>query len=127
MLFRALADLVVLLHLAFIVFVISGGLLAVKWSWIPWLHLPALFWGILLELRGWVCPLTPLENWLRQTSGGAGYPEGFVEHYVLPVVYPADLTATTQVFLALLAGAINVVVYLFVWRVRIRRHNPGPS
>lgn len=127
MLFRALADLVVLLHLAFIVFVISGGLLAVKWSWIPWLHLPALFWGILLELRGWVCPLTPLENWLRQTSGGGGYPEGFVEHYVLPVVYPADLTATTQVFLALLAGAINVVVYLFVWRVRIRRHNPGPS
>jgi hypothetical protein len=127
MLFRALADLVVLIHLAFIVFVISGGLLAVKWSWIPWLHLPALFWGILLELRGWVCPLTPLENWLRQTSGGAGYPEGFVEHYVLPVVYPADLTAKTQVFLALLACAINVVVYLFVWRVRIRRHSPGLS
>jgi hypothetical protein len=127
MLFRAFADLLVLIHLAFIVFVIAGGLLAVKWSWIPWLHLPALFWGILLELRGWVCPLTPLENWLRQTSGGAGYPEGFVEHYVLPVVYPADLTAKTQVFLALLACVINVVVYLFVWRVRIRRHTPGPS
>jgi hypothetical protein len=92
MFFRVLADLVVLMHLAFILFVVLGALLALRWRWIPWVQVPAALWGAVIEVGGWVCPLTPLENGLRERAGDAGYTGGFVEHYVLPVVYPGSLT-----------------------------------
>jgi hypothetical protein len=109
---RTLADLVVLVHLTFIVFVTLGGLLALRWRWLPWLHLPAVAWGALLEFLGLTCPLTPLENWLRRLGGGQGYSGGFVDRYFLPVVYPAALTRESQVVLGLLLCAVNGTVYL---------------
>jgi hypothetical protein len=122
MFFRALADLVVLTHLAFIVFVVVGGLLALRWRWVPWVQMPSALWGAVIEIRGWICPLTPLENGLRQRAGDAGYAGGFVEHYVLPVVYPGSLTPTVQVFLALLVVVANGLIYFLVWRRVVHRH-----
>jgi hypothetical protein len=124
MLFRAVADLVVLIHLAFIVFVTLGGALALRWRWIAWLHLPAVLWSALLEFCGWMCPLTPLENWLRHAGGASVYSGGFVERYVLPIVYPAALTREAQVALGLLVCFVNAVIYLRLWRVRpgVRSH-----
>ena len=118
MLFRAVADLVVLVHLAFIVFVVLGGLLASRWRWIPWVHLPAVLWGILLEFAGWMCPLTPLENWLRRAGGASEYSRGFVEQYVLAIVYPTALTREAQVALGLLVCLVNSVIYVRLWCVR---------
>ena len=118
---RLLADAVVVLHLLFIGFVGFGGLLGFVWRGAPWLHLPALLWGILIELTGWVCPLTPLENRLRRAGGEAGYPGGFIEHYVLPVIYPADLTRHTQILLAALLVCANVAIYFLLWRRARRR------
>ena len=118
MLFRALADLVVLVHLAFIVFVVLGSALALRWWWIPWVHLPAVLWSALLEFCGWICPLTPLENWLRRAGGAAEYSGGFVEQYVVPIVYPAGLTRDAQVALGILVCVINAVIYVRLWRVR---------
>jgi hypothetical protein len=113
---RALADLVVVVHLAFILFVALGGFLALRWRWVPWLHLPAVGWGALLEFFGLTCPLTPLENWLRRLGGMQGYSGGFVERYVLPVVYPAALTRELQVALGVLVCAVNGTVYLLLAR-----------
>jgi hypothetical protein len=111
---RALADLVVLVHLTFIVFVVLGGLLALRWRWLPWLHLPAVGWGALLEFFGLTCPLTPLENWLRRLGGEQGYSGGFVDRYVLPVVYPPALTRESQILLGVLLCAVNGSVYLLL-------------
>ena len=113
-----LADLVVCLHLAFIVFVILGGLLALRWRWIPWVHLPAAAWGAATEMFGWICPLTPLENNLRQAAGGDGFDTGFVEHYIVPVIYPDELTRGVQLVLGVLLVAFNVSIYIVVWRRR---------
>jgi len=121
MFFRGLADLVVLAHLAFIVFVALGGLLALRWRWIPWVQLPAAVWGAVIEVGGWICPLTPLENGLRERAGAAGYAGGFVEHYVLPVVYPGSLTRGVQIFLAVVVVVANAAIYFLVWRRAIRR------
>ncbi len=119
MVYRALADFVVVSHLAFIVFVVLGGLLALRWRLVPLLHLPAALWGVYIELSGGLCPLTPLEIKLRQAAGSAGYEGGFVEHYVLPIVYPAALSERTQIVLASLVILANVLVYSFVlWRKR---------
>lgn len=118
MLYRALADLVVLVHVAFIAFVVFGGLLALRWRRIPWVHLPAAAWGALIEIRGLICPLTPLENWLRQLAGEAGYSGGFIEHYILPIVYPAGLTPRIQLLLAALVVVANLLAYWFVWHAR---------
>jgi hypothetical protein len=112
---RALADLVVIVHLTFIAFVALGGLLALRWRWVPWLHLPAVGWAALLEFLGLTCPLTPLESWLRRLGGATGYLSGFVERYVLPIVYPTALTREWQVALGVLC-AINGTVYLFLFR-----------
>ncbi len=121
MFFRLLADLVVVIHLAFIAFVVLGGLLAFRRRWIPWLQLPLASWGAILEFRGWICPLTPLENWLRQNAGEAGYSGGFVEHYIIPIVYPTTLTPHIQVSLAVLVCLVNVLVYTLVWFSRRKR------
>ncbi|MFQ5742325.1 MAG: DUF2784 domain-containing protein [Acidobacteriota bacterium] len=120
MFYRTLADLVVLLHLAFIAFVLVGGFLALRWRRLAWLHLPAACWGGLVELTGWFCPLTPLENRLRRASGTMGYSDGFIEHYVLPLIYPADLTREQQVLLGLLLLAVNLAAYTLVWRQHSR-------
>jgi hypothetical protein len=111
MTWRVLADAVLLLHLAFVAFVVLGGLLAFRWRWMPWLHLPALAWGATVEFTGWICPLTPLENWLRRAGGEAGYAGGFIEHYLMPLLYPAALTRETQFVLGAALVAINLVTY----------------
>ncbi len=116
MLYRALADLVVFAHVAFIVFVLLGGLLALRWPRAPWLHLPAAVWGVAVELLGWFCPLTPLETHLRRASGAAGYSGGFVERYLIPIVYPAELTRELQLLLGCAVLGSNVAIYLVVWR-----------
>ena len=120
MLYQAGADAVLLVHFGFILFVLLGGLLAWKWPWVPWLHLPAVLWGALIEFSGGICPLTPLENRLRRAAGGDSYPGSFIEHYLLPVIYPAELTRDVQLLLGLLVIAINLSVYGLLW---IRRKN----
>lgn len=120
MIYGILADGVLILHLSFILFVVLGGLLALRWRWIVWLHLPCAIWGLLIEVFGWICPLTPLENSLRRQAGEAGYGGGFIENYLLPVIYPGGLTREIQLGLAALVVAINVAVYAFVWRKRRR-------
>jgi len=114
----ALADLVVVLHLAFIVFAVGGGLLALRWPRVVWVHLPAVAWGLFVEVAGRPCPLTFLENALRRAGGDAGYAGDFVARYVMPVVYPAALTRELQ--LALAAGLLlaNALAYAVVWRRR---------
>lgn len=120
MLHRILADAVLLVHLAFIAFVVAGGLLAVRWRRVPLLQLPAALWGVFIELSGGVCPLTPLENALRRQAGASGYAGSFVEHYLLPVVYPGSLPPPVQVALAALVVAANAIVYAHVHRRRRR-------
>jgi nitrate reductase gamma subunit len=115
--YRILADVVVGVHMLFVVFVVAGGLLAFRWPWVALAHLPAAVWGTLIELRGWVCPLTPLENSLRASAGQAGYQGGFIEHYLLPVLYPAGLSREVQLVLGSLVIAVNLVVYgVLLWR-----------
>ncbi|RWA48960.1 hypothetical protein AU476_31445 [Cupriavidus sp. UYMSc13B] len=113
-----LADLVVIMHGLFILFVVAGGLLVLRWPRVAWLHLPAAVWGVLIEWSGWICPLTPLENTLRQTAGQAGYSGGFVERYLLPLIYPAGLTPAVQLWLGLVVLGVNVAVYALWWRRR---------
>jgi hypothetical protein len=121
MLHRLLADAVAVLHLLFVAFAVMGGLLALRWRWLPCLHLPALAWAATVEFTGWICPLTPLENRLRMAGGAAGYSGGFVDHYLLPLLYPASLDRETQLVLGLGLLAINAVAYWLVWRRRARR------
>lgn len=111
---RLLADAVVVLHLAFVAFVVLGVVLVVRWPRAAWIHLPAAMWGAFVELSGSICPLTPLENWLRTRGGGAAYSTSFVEQYVLPVLYPAALTREAQMALGVAVVAINAVAYAFV-------------
>lgn len=111
MIYRVLADLVLVLHLAFVLFVVLGGLLVLRWPWVAFLHIPAAVWGVLIEYSGWVCPLTPLENSLRVRGGEAGYTGGFIEHYIQPVLYPAGLTRGTQIILGSLALLVNLAAY----------------
>jgi hypothetical protein len=122
---RLAADLVLVCHLAFIVFAVAGGLLGLRWRWMPWVHLPAVAWGVYIELSGGLCPLTPLEVWLRRTAGSEGYSGSFVEHYIVPVVYPASLSPDRQAALAGALVAANLLAYSFlVWR-RLRRGSSG--
>lgn len=112
------ADLVVLLHFLFVLFVVFGGLLALRWPRIAYLHLPVAAYGALIELVGWVCPLTPLEKRLRESAGLQGYEGGFVEHYILPVLYPSGLTRDIQLSLGLVVIALNLAIY---WVFAVRR------
>lgn len=111
MLYRFLADLVVVLHLGFVLFVVTGGVLAARWPALRWLHLPAAAWGVLVELAGLICPLTYLEVSLRRSAGEAGYAGGFVEHYLIGILYPAGLTRATQLMLGALVLAVNAWAY----------------
>jgi Protein of Unknown function (DUF2784) len=122
MFLHVLADLVLVVHLAFVVFIVLGGLLVFRWRWVAWLHIPSAIWGTVIEFAGWICPLTPLENWLRKESGGTAYEGGFVEHYLLPVLYPAGMPRSAQFVLGALVLAINLTVYAVVFaRTRCRR------
>jgi hypothetical protein len=113
-----LADLVVVVHSLFVLFVIFGGLLVLRWWKVIYLHLPAVAWGAFIELAGGICPLTPLENRLRIAAGLEGYKGGFVEHYILPVLYPAGLTRNVQLVLGALVIGMNLIVYAVVLRRR---------
>ena len=117
MLPRIAADFLVVLHLGFIVFVLIGGLFVLRWRWVLFLHVPAAVWGTLIELLGWRCPLTPLEQYFRQLNG-LSYHGGFVDHYILPLVYPAGLTRQMQIFFGISVVVINGVIYGFL----IARH-----
>ncbi|HJU43792.1 MAG TPA: DUF2784 domain-containing protein [Vicinamibacterales bacterium] len=118
MLYRLLADATVVLHLVFVVFVVAGGLLVLRWPRAAWLHVPAAAWGALIEFAGWICPLTPLENWLRRQGGQVAYSTSFVEHYLIPILYPQSLTREMQWILGGFVLVVNVAVYAIVLRRR---------
>jgi hypothetical protein len=118
--YRGLADLVFLLHIGFIMFVLFGGLLALRWRRVPMAHLPAAAWGAAVEFFGWTCPLTPLEDALRRAGGSTDSSVGFIERYLVPLVYPAALDRNLQMMLGTVVLAVNLVVYGVVLR-RARR------
>jgi Protein of Unknown function (DUF2784) len=120
MVFRILADATVILHFGFVLFVVLGGVLVVRWPRIAWVHLPAAGWGAWVEFAGWVCPLTPLENWFRQQGGGPAYTVSFIEHYLVPILYPSSLSRELQWGLGGLVFFVNATVYLLVFHRRVR-------
>lgn len=122
-LWHALADALVLLHLAFVIFVLAGALLVAVWPRLAWLHLPAVGWGILVEVNGWLCPLTPWEQALRRHGGAAPYAGGFVEHYIVPILYPSGLTVPVQWTLAGVVVVCNAMLYAWLWRRRRLRRS----
>ncbi len=118
MTYRVLADLLVLIHLGFVLFVVLGGLLVLRWPRMAWLHLPAAAWGAWIELAGWICPLTPLENAFRHRAGESGYGGGFIAHYLLGLLYPEGLTRQDQFVLSGIVVAVNLVAYAILLRRR---------
>jgi uncharacterized membrane protein YhhN len=118
-----LADLVVALHFLFVLFVVFGGLLVLRWPKVAYVHLPVAAYGALIELVGWICPLTPLEKQLREQAGLEAYQGDFVEHYILPVLYPSGLTRGVQLVLGALVIGINIAIY----GVLVRRRQLHPS
>jgi len=118
---RLHADATVLLHVAFVAFAVAGGLLVARWPRVAWAHLPAVVWAAWVELAGLTCPLTPLENYFRGRAGDAEYTASFIEHYLLPMLYPSALTRPAQWVLGGLVLAINVAIYGFVVRARARQ------
>lgn len=116
MVYRMLADLVLLLHLGFILFVAAGALLVLRWPRLVFVHLPCAVWGVYTALTGTICPLTPLENHLRRLGGQAGYEGGFIQHYVEKLVYPPGITAGQLALLGGLALAVNIGAYGLIWR-----------
>jgi hypothetical protein len=124
-LFGFLADIVVMFHFAFVLFVILGGILSIRWRKIIWVHIPMAVWGALVEFTGWICPLTPLEYWLRVKGGGTAYRGEFVEHYIFPVLYPSGLTREVQLILGAFVVIINVLIYGYIFMVRKRKGDIG--
>ncbi|HUF13978.1 MAG TPA: DUF2784 domain-containing protein [Longimicrobiales bacterium] len=120
MIYRILADVTLALHLAFILFVVLGGLLVLWRPWIAWVHVPAAIWGALIVLIGWICPLTPMENYFRRLGGEAGYTDGFIEHYLVALIYPGGLSRTGFVVLSIGAVAVNVGIYGWIYRTARR-------
>lgn len=119
--YSALADAVLVLHFAFVLFVVFGGLLVLRWPRAAWLHIPCAAWGVAIEFGGWICPLTPLENALRSRGGEATYHGDFVARYLMPVIYPEGLTRDAQVVLGLTALLLNAAIYVVVIRRRPAR------
>lgn len=115
MAYSFLADLLVIFHLLFILFVVFGGLFVFKWPRVSYLHIPAAVWGGLIEIQGWLCPLTPIENRLRQAAASIeAYKDGFIEHYLIPIIYPTELTREDQLFLGLSVFILNGIIYIWV-------------
>jgi hypothetical protein len=125
--YRFLADLVVLLHLAFVIFAVLGGLLVLRWQQFAWFHIPAALWAMAVEFGGWVCPLTPLEYWLRMQGGDPAYSSDFIEHYVLPLLYPAGFTRGVQIVLGAMVLAVNLAIYGWGWRRALRTTSKSSS
>ena len=119
--YRLLADLVLVIHFLFIVFVIFGAFLVMRWLWVAWAHVPAVLWGGWIEFSSGVCPLTPLEQSLRARAGQSSYEQGFIEHYLLPLVYPGGMTRGIQLALGFAAIGLNLALYLWIWRSRRER------
>ena len=122
MICRILADAVLIIHLLFILFAVAGAFAALRWRLLVWVHLPCALWAAAIVLGGWICPLTPLEVFLRHCAGQAGYAGGFVQHYLLPIIYPHNLTREIQIGLGIGVLVINLVAYaLVVWKKRSYR------
>lgn len=118
MLYRLVADLLLVFHLSFIVFVLVGGFLAWRWRRLVWLHVPAAAWGAWIEFAGWICPLTPLENRFRRLAGQTGYEGGFIEHYIVPLIYPEEWTLPLRLVFGSLVLVINAAAYFGYFRFR---------
>ena len=114
--YALLADLVLVLHATFILFVIFGGLLVLWRRGLAWLHIPAALWGIVIEFQGWICPLTYLENDLRAAAGSSGYSGSYIDHYLMPLIYPVWLNSDTQILFGLAVLFVNAIIYGLVWR-----------
>jgi hypothetical protein len=128
MFFRFLADLVVLCHLVFVLFAAAGSLLAFRWPVAAWMHVPAAVWGALVEFGGWICPLTPLENWLRLQGNKTAYSGGFIDHYIMPILYPSGLTREIQIILGLAILVVNASIYGYIiLRHRLIRQKTTPD
>jgi Protein of Unknown function (DUF2784) len=119
-LYSLFADAVIIVHFLFIAFVVAGGLLVIRWPRLAWVHLPAVLWGAVIELTGWICPLTPLENHLRLLGGKSTYRGDFIVQYFIPIIYPENLTTVIQYILGGLVIFVNIMVYFFA----IRKHRP---
>jgi len=120
--YRFAADLVLAAHLAFVLFVVCGGLLALRQPWLAWVHLPTVAWAAFVEFSGWICPLTPLEVSLRRAAGEAGYGGDFVEHYLVALIYPVGLTRDLQILIGVFVLMVNVAIYWVLWRRRRLRN-----
>ena len=127
MLFRFLADLLVVAHMGYVAFVVAGGLLVLRRPRLAWVHVPCAVWGALVEFAGWICPITPLEVALRERGGELAYGGDFVAHYLIPVLYPAALTRTIQIALGTLVVALNAGVYArLAWRRAVGAERAAP-
>lgn len=120
MLTMVAADFIIIIHFGFIVFVVLGGFLVLRWPKVMWLHLPAVAWGVVIEFARFICPLTPLENKLRIAAGESGYSSGFIDQYLVPVVYPNGLNRPAQIALGVVVISINLVLYSVVVAKRKR-------
>ena len=127
MIYSFLADLLVVFHLVFILYVMAGALLIFKWPKTLWLHLPACFWGMTVEFTGWICPLTPWEIRLRGLAGEEGYTESFIEHYLIPIIYPIGLTREIQMVLGGTVLIVNLSLYTLILIKRKKRKTPKNS
>ncbi|MDP9131566.1 MAG: DUF2784 domain-containing protein [Nitrospirota bacterium] len=122
--YRLGVDLVVVLHLAFVIFVVAGGLLVLRWPAMAWLHVTAAAWGAIVEFTGWICPLTPLEQFLRAGAGRPTYETDFIGHYILPLLYPAALTRDIQLILGSIVLGVNVALYGWIWQRKKTKNRP---
>lgn len=115
MIYLILADLLMVVHLLFIIFALLGGLSLIWRSFLIFVHLPAAVWAALISFKGWLCPLTPLENYLRRAGGSEGYQESFISHYITPIIYPSSLTLNMQFVLGILVIGVNLGIYALVY------------
>ena len=116
--YRLAAELTLIFHLLFILFVLFGGLLALRKNFWIWLHIPAVLWGLWVEWAGWLCPLTPLENYFRRVASSPEYTESFIEHYLVSMIYPEQLTVSLQWVLGGILVIVNLLIYFYVFRLR---------
>lgn len=123
MFYQILADITIIIHFLFILYVGLGGLVVLKWNWTAFIHIPAAAWGALIMFMGWICPLTYVENDLRQLAGQDGYSEGFIEHYIIPLIYPETLTRELQIGVGIFVLVLNVVVYTVLVKRRVIKKN----
>ena len=116
-----LIDFVVVIHALFIIFVLFGGLVVLKWHQVMWIHIPCALWGAAIEFFSWVCPLTYLEIYLREIDNTNSYDDSFIQHYLLPVIYPSGLTTDIQFLLGVIVITINLIIYFIVWHKKYQQ------